>query len=70
VNYADSIETNLIYLLVAKERMLRFLKGQEISFEDLFADMGFDLSEHSGVVLKKWTKDGPELVWGTSKIAA
>lgn len=53
VNYPESIETNLIYLLVAKERMLRFLKGQEISFEKLFTEMGFDLSHHRGAVFRK-----------------
>lgn len=64
VNYPESIETNLIFLLVSKERMLRFLKGQDISFEDLFAEMGFDLSEHQGYVQKQYDKDGrPELAW-------
>ena len=71
VNYPDSIETNLIYLLVSKERMLRFLKGQDISFEELFAEMGFDLSEHQGAVMKGYDREGrPELYWGQQQIAA
>ena len=70
VNYADSIETNLIFLLVSKERMLRFLKGQDISFEDLFEEMGFVLSEHQGAIFRKYTEEGPELYWGQQKIAA
>lgn len=70
VNYADSIETNLIFLLVAKERMLRFLKGQDITFEDLFAEMGFELEEHQGAVIRVRTEDGPELHWGQQTIAA
>ena len=71
VNYPDSIETNLIYLLVSKERMLRFLKGQDISFEALFAEMGFELSEHQGAVFKGYDRDGrPELYWGQQQIAA
>ena len=70
VNYADSIETNLIFLLVSKERMLRFLKGQDVSFEDLFEEMGFVLSEHQGAIFRKYTEEGPELYWGQQKIAA
>ena len=71
VNYPDSIETNLIYLLVSKERMLRFLKGQDISFEELFTEMGFDLSKHQGAVFKGYDREGrPELYWGRQQIAA
>jgi len=71
VNYPDSIETNLIYLLVAKERMLRFLKGQDITFEDLFAEMGFDLNHHQEAVFKGYDGDGrPQLYWGKQQIAA
>jgi hypothetical protein len=71
VNYPDSIETNLIYLLVAKERMLRFLKGQDISFEDLFEEMGFELEHHQGAVFKTHDEDGHmQLYWGKQQIAA
>lgn len=71
VNYPDSIETNLIYLLVAKERMLRFLKGQDISFEDLFLEMGFELAQHQGAVFRGYDAEGhPELYWGKQQIAA
>lgn len=71
VNYPDSIETNLIYLLVAKERMLRFLKGQDISFEDLFEEMGFELEQHQGAVFKSYDEEGHlELYWGQQQIAA
>lgn len=71
VNYPDSIETNLIYLLVAKERMLRFLKGQDISFEDLFVEMGFELEQHQGAVFRGYDAQGhPELYWGKQQIAA
>jgi hypothetical protein len=70
VNYPDSIETNLIYLLVAKERMLRFLKGQDISFEDLFEEMGFELEHHQGAVFREQTDEGPRLYWGKQQIAA
>jgi len=71
VNYPRSIETNLIYLLVAKERMLRFLKGQDISFEKLFEEMGFSLLHHQGAVFKSYDLEGrPELYWGKQQIAA
>ncbi len=70
VNYPDSIETNLIFLLVSKERMLRFLKGQDISFEDLFEEMGFEMAHHQGALFRKYTKEGPELYWGNQQIAA
>ncbi len=71
VNYPDSIETNLIYLLVSKERMLRFLKGQDISFQDLFAEMGFDFSLHQNVTIKQRNEEGrAELTWGKQNIAA
>ncbi len=71
VNYPESIETNLIYLLVAKERMLRFLKGQDVSFEELFEEMGFDLAHHTGAVFRGYdTKGRPELYWGQQQIAA
>ena len=64
VNYPESIETNLIHLLVSKERMLRFLKGQDISFDDLFAEMGFDLEKHQGYVDKQYDEEGRvELAW-------
>lgn len=68
VNYTESIETNLIYLLVSKERMLQFLKGRDTTFVDLFQEMGFDLSKHQQVMLKKETEDGPELEWGKAEI--
>lgn len=71
VNYPSSIETNLIYLLVSKERMLRFLKEQDISFESLFEEMGFDLEKHRGAVFKGYDLEGrPELYWGQQQIAA
>ena len=51
--------------------MLRFLKVQDISFHDLFADMGFDFSIHQGVVVKMKDKEGrTEFAWGQQKIAA
>ena len=71
VNYPEGIETNLIYLLVSKERMLRFLKGQDISFEELFAEMGFSLLHHRGAVFRGYDEEGrPELYWGQQQIAA
>ena len=71
VIYPASIETNLMYLLVSKERMLRFLKGQDVSFNDLFADMGLDFSIHQGVVVKMKNEEGrTEFAWGQQKIAA
>ena len=71
VNYPDSIETNLIYLLVAKERMLRFLKGEDISFEHLFEEMGFALEHHQGAVFKEYDEKGKmQLQWGQQQIAA
>jgi len=54
-----------------KERMLRFLKGQDISFEDLFAEMGFELEHHQGAVFKGHDDEGhPQLYWGRQQIAA
>lgn len=63
--------TRLLYLLVSKERMLRFLKGQDITFHDLFAEMGFDYSIHQGVVVKTKNEEGrTEFAWGKQLIAA
>jgi len=56
--------------IVAKERMLRFLKGQDTSFEDLFAEMGFNLKHHQGAVFKGYDEEGhPQLYWGQQQIA-
>ena len=67
----ESIEINLSYLLVAKGRILRFLKGQDISSEELFAEMGFYLSHHRRAVFRGYdTKGRIELYWGQQQIAA
>lgn len=51
--------------------MLRFLKGQDITFHDLFAEMGFDYSIHQGVVVKTKNEEGrTEFAWGKQLIAA
>ena len=49
----------------------RFLKGQDISFEELFAEMGFSLMHHRGAVFRGYDEKGrPELYWGQQQIAA
>jgi SAM-dependent methyltransferase len=72
VTYADSIEQNILALLMTKERLNEFVKeGKEVSRADMFADYGIDTSILDQIITKEYDSEGNlNLRWGKQTIAA
>lgn len=72
VNYFDTIEANLMALLMAKERLNDFIKTTNRSTtKKIYEVYGFDLGILDMMIQKNYDKDGKlYLTWGQQRIAA
>lgn len=70
VTYADSIESNLLALLMAKERLNDFIKTREYKERsEVFTDFNIDLDILNNVLQKVKEEHGYSLSWGSQKVA-
>jgi len=72
VTYADSIEQNILALLMSKQKLNEFVKeGKEVSRSDMFQEFGIDENILKQIIEKSYDEEGNlHLRWGKQTIAA
>jgi predicted RNA methylase len=72
VNYQETIEVNLMALLMAKERLNDFIKTTNRTTSDaIYEQFGFDIGILDSLIQKEYDKEGHlRLTWGQQRIAA
>jgi hypothetical protein len=72
VSYLDSIEQNLMALVLTKERLNEFIKSGEVKDEsDIFAEFDISMSVIESLLVKTLDEKGRVYVtWGSQRIAA
>lgn len=71
LSYAKSIESNLLQLLVSKEKLNCFLKDREVDNEQLWDEMGIDFDILDMLMYKETNEDGKMNIrtnWGEQQI--
>lgn len=71
INYADTIETNILALLMAKEKLNNFIKTLDMQDRaDIYQDFDIDINILDCVVRKEEDKDGKmQLSWGKQNLS-
>ena len=70
LTYEQSIESNLIRMIMAKEKLNLFMKNQEVDDDELFERFGADRNIVNMLMTKGYDKDGNvQLRWGDQSIA-
>jgi len=70
LTYENSIESNLIRMIMAKEKLNLFMKNQEVEDDDLFDRFGVDRGIVDMLMTKGFDEDGNvQIRWGNQKIA-
>jgi hypothetical protein len=72
VSYLDSIEQNLMALVLTKERLNEFIKSGEVKDEsDIFAEFDISMSVIESLLVKTMDGEGNvRVTWGSQRIAA
>ena len=70
LTYENSIESNLIRMIMAKEKLNLFMKNQEVDDEELFDRFGVDQGIINMLMTKGFDEDGNvQIRWGDQIIA-
>ena len=70
LTYENSIESNLIRMIMAKEKLNLFMKNQEVDDDDLFDRFGVDRGIIDMLMTKGFDEDGNvQIRWGEQNIA-
>lgn len=71
VTYADSIEQNLMALMLTKERLNEFIKTGEIKDEsDIFAEFDINMSVIDSLLIRTTDEEGHiSISWGSQRLA-
>lgn len=72
INYADTIEVNILALLMSKEKVNSFVKSLEMqSREDIYEEFDLDIGILDSIIEKTYDSEGKmHLSWGTQKIVS
>ena len=71
LTYEHSIESNLIRMIMAKEKLNLFMKSQNVADEELFERFGVDQDLINMLMTKETDEDGHvQIRWGEQKIAS
>lgn len=68
VTYENSIESNLLKMVLVKDKLNLFMKSQELSDEELYDKFGVDAGMLQNLMYKQKTEDGYVLRWGNQEI--
>lgn len=68
VTYKNSIENNLLKMILVKDKLNLFMKGQELTDTELYERFGIDTNMLLNLFYKEKTKDGYEIRWGEQRI--
>ena len=70
LTYAQSIESNLMQMILAKEKLNLFMKGDEADMDDIYERFGVDYDLTSLLLYRDVDEDGHfSIRWGEQEIA-
>lgn len=70
LNYTGSLESNLLQMVMAKEKLNLFMKGQDTDLDQIHEKFGVDYDLLALLMQKGYDEDGRfEIRWGEQKIA-
>ena len=70
VTYAGSIESNLMQMVLAKEKINMFMKGQDADLNEIYDKFGVDYDLLSLLMKREQDEEGHfHIRWGQQKIA-
>ena len=70
VTYAGSIESNLMQMVMAKEKLNLFMKGQDADLDEIYDKFGVDYDLLSLLMRREADSEGKlHIRWGEQKIA-
>lgn len=68
VTYESSIETNLLKMILVKDKLNLLMKDQDLDDDELYSKYGLDTMMLQNLMYKEKTDDGYEIRWGKQKI--
>ncbi len=68
VTYENSIESNLLKMILQKDKLNLFMKNQELSDEEIYDKYGIDDGLLKNLMYKEKTENGYKIRWGESVI--
>lgn len=69
VTYENSIESNLLKMVLVKDKLNLFMKSQDVTDDELYERFGVDSNMLRNLMYKEKTEDGYVLRWGEQKIS-
>lgn len=70
LNYTGSLESNLLQMVLAKEKLNLFMKGQDTDLDEIYEKFGIDYNLLALLMRREVDKDGHlQIRWGEQKIA-
>ena len=69
VTYKNSIETNLLKMVLAKDKFNLLMKDKELADEEIEEKFGIDSEMLKNLMYKEKTKDGVKIRWGEQKVS-
>ena len=68
--YIGSLESNLMQMVLAKEKLAMFMKGQDADMDEIYAKFGVDYDLLSTLMTRETDDEGHlRIHWGEQKIA-
>ena len=64
ITYKNSIETNLLKMVLAKDKFNSLMKNQELADEEIEEKFGVDSNMLKNLMYKEKTEDGVKIRWG------
>ncbi len=69
VTYENSIESNVLKMVLAKDRLNLFMKDQDVTDEELYDRFGVSGEALQNLMYKEKTEDGYVIRWGDQKVS-
>lgn len=69
VTYENSIESNLLKMVLVKDKLNRFMKNQDVSNKELYDVFGIESDMLQNLMYKEKTEDGYVIRWGDQKVS-
>jgi hypothetical protein len=68
--YENSIECNLLKMIMVKDKLNMFMKNQNLDDDELYEKFGINSGMLENLMYKEKTEDGYKIRWGKQKIMA
>lgn len=69
VTYENSIESNLLKMVLVKDKLNRFMKNQDVSDDEIYDIFGIESDMLQNLMYKEKTDDGYVIRWGDQKVS-